>query len=253
MVILTGRAHASPSAAPSIEQPGGAWTAGAALSLVGMVVVSYVAMAIVLNSSPNLYGEGAKVGADESQRTTGVVAIVMLATLMVFAAVSAVKGGTGARVTAGFAITLGIAGVGWFGILTMSAHQTIVESTPAHPAAQEPTCGPDYQPTFLGPDDTFRACDADAEVALAAAQRVVATLTDVPPTVDALRRAMVDAGMEQPYVHVYGDTDVKGRWVAAPIACAVVTGDATGWHASATEVLMDGGCSDHPAGAPTSP
>ena len=221
--------------------------AAAGLALVGVVVVSYLSM-VWMSSSLKFFVGGADLADFKTQRTSGTVALVLLGVLMVIAVASIVKGGTGARVTAGIALVLGMVAVGVFGLLTYSAQESIDERTPAPPVAAEPTCGPDFLPPFFGPDDTFRACDADAEVARAAAQDVVVALSDAPPTVDALRRAMSDAGMEQARVHDYGEGSVAVRWAAAPIACAVVTGDASGWHASATEVLMDGGCSNRPAG-----
>ena len=48
----------------------------------------------------------------EAQRTTGIVAIVVLLALIVVAGAAAVKGGIGARLTAGFAIVFGIACAG---------------------------------------------------------------------------------------------------------------------------------------------
>lgn len=222
---------------------------GAGLALVGMVVVSYFSMASFLGSSLH-FGKKADLADYEAQLTTGTVAIVVLVALIVIAAVSAAKGGTGARVAAGIAIVLGIMGVGLFGILASGAQGAINDLTPAPPAAAEPTCGPDYSPPFFGPGDTLRACAADAEAALAAAQQVVAALTDAPLTSDALRQTMSDLGLELPIIDGDDGTRVRGAWGAAPIACAVVTGDSTGWHASTTEVLADGGgCSDRPAGA----
>lgn len=220
---------------------------GAGLALVGVVVVSYFSL-VWMSSSLKFFVGGTDLADFKTQRTSGTVALVLLGVLIVIAVASIVKGGTGARVTAGIAVVLGIVGVGVFGLLTYSAHENIDELTPDPPAAAEPTCGPEFQPPFFGPDDTFRACDADAKAALAAAQDVVVALADAPSTADALRRAMSDAGMEEAQVHDYGEASIIVRWVAAPIACAVVTGDATGWHASVTEVLMDGGCSSHPAG-----
>ena len=233
--------------ASSVSSP--AASVGAGIALVGVVVVSYLSVAAVLGSAPNVFGDPASLADLKAQRTAGTVAIVLLIALVVVAAVSAAKGGTGARVAAGIAIVLGIGGVGIFGLLTWSAQDTIDERTPAPPAAAEPTCGPDYHPPFFGPDDTFRACDVDAEAALAAAQHVVAALADAPPTVDHLRQAMVEAGLERPSVYDDDGTRVRGIWTPAPMACAVVIGDSTGWHASATEVFMDGGCSDRPAGS----
>ena len=129
----------------------------------------------------------------------------------------------------------------------MSTLDNIADSRPAPPAAAEPTCGPDYHPPFFGPGDTLRACPADAETARAAAQQVVDALTGSAPTVDALRRALSDAGLEDLKVQGDDGTRVEAIWGAAPITCAVVTGDSTAWHASATELFADGGCSRRPA------
>lgn len=221
---------------------------GAGLSLVGVVLVNYFSLVSVL-SSVQFYRD-MYLADYKDRRTTGAVAVAVLLTLIVIAVVSAVKGGTGARVAAGFTIALGVVGVGVFGLLAASAQQTIDERTPNPPAeaVAGPTCGPEYLPPFFGPDDTFRACDADAEEALTEAQQIAAALTGAPPTVDALRQALSDAGLDLPVRSLDG-TRVRAAWGAADIACAVVIGDSTGWHASATEVLMDGGCSDRPAGA----
>lgn len=205
-------------------------------------------MASFLGSVP-IFSGGADLADYEAQRTTGTVAIFLLVALIVIAAVSAAKGGTGVRVAAGIAIVLGIMGVGLFGILASVAQGSIYDLTPAPPATAEPTCGPEYLPPIFGPEGTLRACADDAEEALAAAQQVVAALTDAPPSVDALRRALSDMGLGQLDVHGVDGTSVEVIWAAAPIACAMVTGDSTGWQASATEVLADGGCSDRPAGA----
>lgn len=238
----------APIGAPSGQQVSStAANVGAGLALVGVVVVSYLSM-VWMSSSLKFFVGGTDLADFKTQRATGTVALVLLGVLIVIAVTSVVKGGTGARVTAGIAVVFGMVGVGVFGLLTYSAQQNIHELTPDPPAEAEPTCGPDFRPPFFGPDDTFRACDADAKAALAAAQDVVVALADAPSTADALRRAMSDAGLEEAHVHDYGEASVTVRWVAAPIACAVVTGDVTGWHATATEVLMDGGCSNHPAG-----
>lgn len=222
----------------------------AGLSLVGVVLVSYFSIGSILGSALHFFGEQPDLADFKAQRTAGTVAVVVLLPLIVIAAVSAVKGQTGARVAAGFAIVVGIAGVGLFGLVAASAHQTIDERTPDPPAAAAtgPTCGREYLPPFFGPDDTFRACDAEAEEALTEAQQIAAALTGAPPTVDALRQALSDAGLDVPVGDLDG-TRVRAAWMGAAIACAVVVGDSTGWHASATEVLMDGGCSDRPAGA----
>lgn len=221
---------------------------GAGLALGGVVVVSYFSMASFLGSV-SIFGGGLDLADYEAQRTTGTVAIFLLVALIVIAAVSAAKGGTGARVAAAVAIVLGIMGVGVFGILASGAQESIYDLTPTPPAAAEPTCGPDYHPPFFGPGDTLRACADDAEEALAAAQHVVAGLTDAPVTVEALQQALSDSGLEQLDVHGDDGTGVRVVWGAALMACAVVTGDSTGWHAEATELLADGGCSDRPADA----
>lgn len=224
------------------------WTAVSALSLVGVVITAALFMLGVLAISFRLWGVTLEPGEIETRRSTSIAAIAVLLAFVVLAVISAVRGSTAARVVAGFAVVLGVAGAGWFGVGVSADQRTIDAAAPDPPATAPVTCGPEYRPPVDGGGDTWRSCPEDAAAALASAQEVADSLHGVDPTVQALRERMLEGGIEQPSV-VGDDGSVHGFWVTSQRVCAVVIGDASGWIASATELLVDGGCSDRPAGA----
>ena len=224
------------------------WTVVAAMSLAGVVIAAALFIVEVISSSVRFWGGTLGLGDIAARRSTSIAAIVVLLAFVVIAVVSAVRGSTAARVVAGFAIVLGVAGAGLFGIGVWADQRTIDAAAPDPPTAAPVTCGPEYRPEVYGGDDTWRSCPEDAAAALASAQEVADTLLGVDPSVQALRDSMLEAGIEQPSV-VGDDGSVHGFWVTKQRVCAVVIGDASGWFASATELLVDGGCSNRPAGA----
>ena len=224
------------------------WTVVAAMSLAGVVIAAALFIVEVISSSVRFWGGTLGLGDIAARRSTSIAAIVVLLAFVVIAVVSAVRGSTAARVVAGFAIVLGLASAGLFAVGVWADQRTIDAAAPAPPAPAAVTCGPEYRPPVYGGGDTWRSCPADAASALASAQGVADSLHGVDPTVQVLRDRMLEAGIEQPSV-VGDDGSVHGFWVTKQRVCAVVIGDASGWFASATELLVDGGCSNRPAGA----